>query len=272
MITSQKEIWRDIVGYEGYYKVSNTGFVRSIDRSVKGPRNTEYHLKGKLKHQYINRDGYCTVHLKKEGKSQQIQVHRLVAIAFIPNINNLPQVNHIDGNKANNRVENLEWVTAKQNMQHAIKTGLLSTEICKENGKQSTKIIAVHILCKDSGEVFNTEKDACIRLKITSVSNCNIPKTTHNGRGFTLEVISDKEYKERKQNQLSEEEYNKIYESIWKRIGHQGKQMKIYCVEQDKYYKSLSDASRNFGVHYSAIAYSIKHNTKCKGLTFKCVE
>lgn len=109
-----KEVWKDVVGYENKYKVSNLGRVYSIERN-----GTKGHFcKEKISY------GYSKVCLVKKSKIKLCALHRLVAIAFIPNPNNYPQVNHIDGNKQNNNVDNLEWVTAKQNMEHAYKTGL----------------------------------------------------------------------------------------------------------------------------------------------------
>lgn len=104
------EIWKDIVGYEGKYQVSNTGKVRSLN----------YHKSGnsrEMTHGFSSK-GYPVVALRKDGKSTTIAVHRLVAMAFISNPMNLPQVNHIDEDKTNNNVDNLEWCTAYHNVHH----------------------------------------------------------------------------------------------------------------------------------------------------------
>ena len=114
-----QEIWKDIPNYEGIYQVSNLGNVRDIitDRHRK-PKNLT------LNH----RSGYYSVMLCKDKTQKNVLVHRLVAQSFIPNPQNKPQVNHIDGNKQNNCVDNLEWCTAKENLQHASKMGLLQKE------------------------------------------------------------------------------------------------------------------------------------------------
>lgn len=102
-----EEIWKDIAGYEGLYKVSNLGRVKSLN----------YRKTGKEKERIPNKNnsGYLYVGLHKDGKMNNFLIHRLVAEAFIENVNDLPQVNHKDENKLNNCVENLEWCSAKYN-------------------------------------------------------------------------------------------------------------------------------------------------------------
>ena len=99
-----KEIWANIEGYGGKYKVSTWGRVRSISTST-----------AKILKPYKNHKGYFKVGLMKDGRSNKHRVNRLVAQAFIPNWGNLPEVNHKDGNKANNSVTNLEWVSGREN-------------------------------------------------------------------------------------------------------------------------------------------------------------
>lgn len=118
------EVWKDVVGYEGLYKVSNLGEVKSVVY-FNHANNVIYPRNRKLKHS-INSRGYHRVCLynKTKGK-RRVRVHRLVAEAFIPNPNNLPEVNHIDGDKNNNSVGNLEWCTHQYNMQEACRLGLV---------------------------------------------------------------------------------------------------------------------------------------------------
>lgn len=110
-----KEIWKDIAGYEGLYQINNYGDVKSLNY---GNTKKEKILKPH------NNDGYYDVTLYKHGKHKQYKIHRLVAQNFIPNPKNKPQVNHKDGNKINNNVNNLEWVTNSENIKHAFKTNL----------------------------------------------------------------------------------------------------------------------------------------------------
>lgn len=114
------EIWKDIKGYENIYQVSNLGNVRSLDRIDKYKNRP---LKGKLIKPY-NNNGYSIAKLWQNNKYKMLSIHRLVAIAFIDNIYKKPCVNHINGIKNDNRIDNLEWCTHKENIQHAFDTGL----------------------------------------------------------------------------------------------------------------------------------------------------
>jgi NUMOD4 motif/HNH endonuclease len=116
-----EEIWKDIVGYEGLYQVSNHGRVRSLDREIAW-KGTWRFYKGKVMKQRKDKDGYLTIQLYKNGNRKDYFVHRLVALAFIPNVDSKKQVNHLDGRNDNNHVSNLEW--ASENNQHCYDTGL----------------------------------------------------------------------------------------------------------------------------------------------------
>ena len=124
-----EEVWKDIEGYEGIYQVSNLGRVRSLDRLVpaacalsKGNKVVNYLRKGVIKKQHIaGKSGYQYVGLSIGDKPKYYSVHRLVAKAFIPNPDNLPEVNHIDEDHLNNQADNLEWVTHIQNEHHGTK-------------------------------------------------------------------------------------------------------------------------------------------------------
>jgi hypothetical protein len=105
-----EEIWKDVDGYEGYYQVSSFGRVRSLDRVV-----NNHFYGGRILCLASDSDGYKVVGLHKNG-SKTVKVHRLVAQAFIPNPQNLPEVNHKDENKKNNFYNNLEWCTTKYNL------------------------------------------------------------------------------------------------------------------------------------------------------------
>lgn len=118
-----EEIWKDIPNYEGYYQVSNLGNVRSLDRILEKGKHT-FCSKGKQLSIVLSPHGYYNIWLYKEKKVKKHFVHRLVAQAFIPNPENKPFINHIDGHPTNNNVTNLEWCTPKENFDHAKRTGL----------------------------------------------------------------------------------------------------------------------------------------------------
>lgn len=111
-----EEIWKDVPDYEGLYKVSNWGNVKSLFRYVH-VRNKAYRpIKERILRPSVVKDGYLEVILCPNPKVRKhFRVHRLVALAFLKNTNNYPEIDHIDGNPKNNRVENLRWVTRKQN-------------------------------------------------------------------------------------------------------------------------------------------------------------
>lgn len=109
------EEWKDIDGYEGYYQVSNIGRVRSLDRIVPGYHTDSFTVHGRILKPIKCINGYDQVQLHKFGTSKPVLIHRLVAKAFIPNPDNLPEVNHKDENTQNNNVSNLEWCTSKYN-------------------------------------------------------------------------------------------------------------------------------------------------------------
>ena len=116
------EEWKAIAGYEGLYEVSNLGRIKSLSRiDSRGYKRNEKILK-------LNKDsgGYLKVSLYKNGKPKQYNVHRLVAIAFIPNPDNLPEVNHKDENRINNYVDNLEWCNRKYNCNYGARNSKIS--------------------------------------------------------------------------------------------------------------------------------------------------
>lgn len=114
------EVWKEIPGYEGYFEVSTLGNFRSKDRIIKYKKNGTRKYPGKNLKVELMQDGYSRIVLMKEAIKRRYMCHRLVAETFIPNPNNLPQVNHKDGNRSNNCIENLEWCTQSENEQHAV--------------------------------------------------------------------------------------------------------------------------------------------------------
>lgn len=138
------EIWADIPGFEGAYQISNTGIIRSLDRKVNCRFGSYAIKKGKILKPSINGEGYYAVTLSKESKRQVRSIHRLLALAFLSNPKGKREVNHINGNKHDNRLENLEWVSSSENRKHAWDTGLkFATQKMRDNmfilGKKRSK-------------------------------------------------------------------------------------------------------------------------------------
>ncbi|MFV0241462.1 MAG: NUMOD4 motif-containing HNH endonuclease [Lacrimispora sphenoides] len=115
------EIWKDVPGYEGFYQASNFGRLRSLDRvSANGKK-----LTGKLLEKNQERSGYIVDILCKNKQKKTTRLHRIIALTFLENLENKPEVNHLNGDKTDNRVSNLEWATHRENTDHAWKNGLI---------------------------------------------------------------------------------------------------------------------------------------------------
>ena len=115
-----EEIWKEIPNYEGYFEVSTLGNFRSKDRIIKYKQSGTRNYPGKSLKVEVMQDGYSRIVLMKEGVKKRYMCHRLVAETYIPNPDNKPYVNHIDGNRSNNCVENLEWCTQSENERHSV--------------------------------------------------------------------------------------------------------------------------------------------------------
>lgn len=123
--------WKEIKGYEGKYIISNYGEIISLPRYKQNKSKLQY-VEPKEILRYVNpKNGYVYVQLWNNANYKNIRLHKLVAQTFIPNKDNKPQINHIDGNKQNNRVDNLEWCTSSENIKHAYKIGLRGRGVVK---------------------------------------------------------------------------------------------------------------------------------------------
>lgn len=163
----EQEIWKDVVGYEGLYQVSNLGRVKSVARIIyKDCTNhptiksdfSKWHRKEVIMVQWKNHNGYYTVSLTKDHKKKTRPVHQLVAKAFIPNPLGKEMINHIDCNTLNNNVNNLEWATNSENQLHAIAHGL-KTDIGVNHNlsklkEEDVRFIREHYKFRDT--VYNT--------------------------------------------------------------------------------------------------------------------
>lgn len=134
-----KEVWKDITEYEGVYQVSNLGRVKSLDRIIINKNGRKRLRKGKILNSLMNKSGYFKVCLYKDNNIKNMYIHQLVAKAFIPNPNNLHEVNHIDEDKSNNVVDNLEWCDRNYNINYGTRNKKVSKSIIMYD-KQGNKL------------------------------------------------------------------------------------------------------------------------------------
>lgn len=175
-----KEIWKDIENYEGLYQVSNLGKIKSLEHDRKADKGS-YTQKSRIMKSFIVR-GYYQVRLYKDRKYKNFSIHRLVAQAFIPNLENKAQVNHINGIKTDNRMENLEWCTQSENMIHAYKTGLQKPILGGKN------VLAKAVAQYDkTGKLIKEYQSTMEAERETGISHSNISSCCSNkGRYKTV--------------------------------------------------------------------------------------
>jgi len=187
-----KEVWKEIKGYEGYYEVSNYGNVRSMDRVIvlktKDGKDRPCNFKQRILKNNIenpnkhNIKSRYYVAFSKNGKRVRFYNHRLVAEHFIPNPKNKEQVNHIDGDPFNNRVDNLEWVTRKENIKHAFDNKLIKTE---KPVRQLDKITGKEI------NVYKSESEACRQMGVNQTKVLRAIQRNGTCKGYKWEYIDN---------------------------------------------------------------------------------
>jgi len=170
------EVWRPIDGFENYM-ISNFGRVKSLTRYEFFKNHTKVSRrirKSKILRFSFDSDGYIHYGLSKNGKGNTRKLHRLIAIAFIPNPENKPCINHINGIKTDNRIENLEWCTVMENNIHGIANGLIKPSFGENNGQSKLNTIKVRIIKRlfndmsDSsiGKIFNMSSEGIRKIRI----------------------------------------------------------------------------------------------------------
>lgn len=172
-------MWKDIPGYEGIYQASPEGEIKSVDRYVSHGNAPRQFKRGRILKQGINNNGYpCVMLTDINGHERRIQVHRLIAITFIPNPENKSQVNHIDENKLNNNVDNLNWMSAKENCNWGTRNKRVGENTRKKLTGTEPPGRAVKNL--DTGEVFDSIAKAARSIGATNKSG-NIVRAIKNG-------------------------------------------------------------------------------------------
>ena len=165
------EIWRDIEGFEGLYQVSNLGRTKRLYKNDKE----------KILKPFFNRYGYLYINLYKEGKRETCRVHRLVAKAFIPNPENKPEVNHKDEDKTNNKVENLEWMTRRENNNYGTRNER-SRKSQTNDKKRSQPIYGINIKTNEKIEFSSTREAQRNGFSSGSIVHClKGRRKTHKG-------------------------------------------------------------------------------------------
>ena len=165
-MNTEKEIWKDIKGYEGLYKISNYGNVYSL--------HTDRYLKPGVN----NKTKYFAVCLYKNGVYITKKIHRLIAEHFIPNPDNKPCIDHIDGNRQNNKISNLRWVTHKENHNNPI-TKVKHTKLRKRkktNAISWFKKMSKPVICIEANALFTSVNEAGRALNIDARKICQVCK------------------------------------------------------------------------------------------------
>lgn len=199
-----QEVWKDIKGFEGHYQISNTGKVKSLARMRQGRNGSLVPLQERLLKLKTNKAGYKCVHLRCMEYQCWPNIHRLVAEAFIANPENKPTVNHIDANKENNNVDNLEWSTHSEQMVHAVDNNLLevrgSPKYSKEFKKQmldyyNTNNISITALSK----IFGVSERTAGRIVNEGVKPRTTTRILADGSVIIEDILSKEQVEEIKQ-------------------------------------------------------------------------
>lgn len=242
-----EEIWKDILGYEGMYQVSNTGQVRSLDREISQLNRwgsySHKTLKGRILSSSSDDDGYTTVALSKGGQTKYCLVHRLVAQAFLPNPDNLPQVNHKDEHPCNNNVNNLEWCTSEYNMTYGTRLQRISAA---NKGKPFPKELAAAMSesRKGSGNpMYGKHHSEEAKKKISEALK---------GKKHSPEAIDNV-----RKALLGKPTWNKGLQTT-----------PITCLDENIEFEGSRSAGEWAGVTSSAIIYACSHVSCCKGHVF----
>lgn len=160
-----EEVWKPILGYEEYYEVSNLGRVRTIPRVVNTNNGGYITIPRFIKSLTLHYKGYLQVRLKVNNKPKTMFVHRLVAEAFIPNLNGYKYINHKDEDKTNNRVDNLEWCTALHNNEYGSRLSRISNSLKGRKTHNSVKVTFNGVEYLSISDAAGANNMSCYKLK-----------------------------------------------------------------------------------------------------------
>ena len=251
-------IWKDIPGWEGFYQVSDSGYVRSLDRCI--IRNgAQMSIKGKLISQHADARGYVSVGLYRNNRCYNYSVHRLVLLAFnpIPNCDDY-QCNHKNGDKSDNRLVNLEWVTPKENQQHAIKLNLrkgMSHSHILRMTAASAKVRTMKVRCLTNGVTYSSVAIAAQELGISTSCIYDSIRDGKIHNGYKFERIS-------KPKQIVDINPVNIEAAAKKQA------CPVQCIENGKIYSSRGEAARSLGISESSVYDSLRDGRQHSGYTF----
>lgn len=184
-----KEVWKDVSGFEGIYEVSNFGRVKSCERVIMRSNGRPMNFPEKVMTPSVNHKGYEIIDMQNHGKRSGGFVHRLVAKAFIPNPENKKTVNHKDGNKRNNHVDNLEWMTNLENMRHGFEKGLLTNKYASESRKRKVAQIGTEGVVVNVFDSIQEAEDITKIYNISAVCRGVRPRAG----GYQWKYVDDKE-------------------------------------------------------------------------------
>lgn len=159
-----EEIWKNVIGFEGLYSISNFGNIKSLSRKSNISNGNFRIIKEKIMKPQVTFNGYHAVVLNNGNRHKMVKIHTLVALHFIDNKFNLKEINHIDGNKLNNHFSNIEWCSRSQNVKHSYDKGLRSF-----NSKMRSALLDANckkVFCTKTKIIYDSLNDAANSLKI----------------------------------------------------------------------------------------------------------